>query len=254
MGVVKPQLRADDATQEPWMQLVSSRYPSSQSNAEAQASKSYRILIVDDHELMRVGVRAMLESHQGWTICGEAGDGREAVAKAAELKPDLVVLDVAMPILNGVDAARQILKARPGTAILILTGYESEQMIRQVLEVGARGFLLKSDAAQNLLVAVEALQRRAIFFNARAGQMMLDGYLHRGIAPGDSARDRLTSREREVVQLLAEGYSSKEVAAHLNLCPKTVETHRTNVMRKLGLHSVAALVRYAVRNSIVQAA
>jgi DNA-binding NarL/FixJ family response regulator len=170
------------------------------------------------------------------------------------LRPDLVVLDVAMPMLNGMDAARQILKARPGTPILILTVYESDELIRQVLEAGARGFILKSDASQNLLLAVEALQRRATFFTARAAKMMLDGYLHRNVDPGNTVKDRLTAREREVVQLLAEGNSSKDAAVLLNLSVKTVETHRTNVMHKLDVHSIAGLVRYAVRNSIVQAA
>ncbi len=215
-------------------------------------NKSFRIFIADDHEVVRRGIRSLLEGHAGWEVCGEARDGRDAVIKVAELKPDLVLLDVGMPNLNGLDAARQILNATPGTRILILTVHESEAVIREVLEVGARGFLLKSDAGRDLISAVEALQRRSTFFTSSVAEMVLEGYLHRGADPSKPMKDRLTSREREVVQLLAEGKTSKEVAVVLNLSVKTAETHRTNVMRKLDLHSVADLVRYAVRNRIVQ--
>ena len=250
----KLHVRGEQVPKDVWMTPgVPGHLPSHFSN-ESRTTKSFRILVADDHDVVRCGIRTLLEGHPGWSVCGEARDGREAVAKVEELRPDLVVLDVAMPMLNGMDAARQILKARPGTPILILTVYESDELIRQVLEAGARGFLLKSDAGQNLLLAVEALQRRATFFTARAATMMLDGYLHRNIDPDNSVKGRLTAREREVVQLLAEGNSSKEAAVLLNLSVKTIETHRTNVMHKLDIHSVAGLVRYAVRNSIVQAA
>ncbi|MGA2373880.1 MAG: response regulator transcription factor [Candidatus Sulfotelmatobacter sp.] len=249
-----PQVRGEQVPQDAWMTPVVPRHPPSHATNESRATKSFRIFIADDHDVVRCGIRTLLESHPGWSVCGEARDGREAVTRVAELKPDLVVLDVAMPMLNGMDAARQILKARPGTPILILTLYESDELIRQVLEAGARGFILKSDAGQDLLLAVEALQRRATFFTARAAKMMLDGYLHRNLDPGNAVKDRLTPREREVVQLLAEGNSSKEAAVLLNLSVKTIETHRTNVMQKLDIHSIAGLVRYAVRNCIVQAA
>jgi DNA-binding NarL/FixJ family response regulator len=156
-----------------------------------------------------------------------------------------------MPNLNGLDAARQILIACPRSRILILTMHESEQLVREVLEVGARGFLLKSDAARDLVAAVEALQRRTTFFTSSVAEIVLNGYLNRR-SDEKPIKDRLTAREREVVQLLAEGKTSKEVAVALNLSVKTAETHRTNVMRKLDLHSVADLVRYAVRNNIVQ--
>jgi DNA-binding NarL/FixJ family response regulator len=212
---------------------------------------AFRILIADDHEIVRRGIRALLENHPGWEVCGEAIDGRDAIEKAAALRPDLALLDVGMPNLNGLDAARQILAAAPRTRVLILTMHESEQIVREVLEVGARGFLLKTDAARDMVSAVEALQRRTTFFTSSVAELVLNGYLHR--RDDDKPwRDRLTPREREVVQLLAEGKSSKEVAIVLSLSVKTAETHRTNVMRKLDLHSVADLVRYAVRNNIVQ--
>ena len=216
--------------------------------------RPFRILIADDHEIVRHGVRSLLQSHEGWEICGEAVDGRDAVAKAAQLKPDLVLLDVGMPNLNGLDAARQILRAEPHTMVLILTIDESEAVIREVLNAGARGFLLKSDAAHDLLAAVEALQRHQTYFTSKVADMVLDGYLQRHHQPSpvvEISQNRLTPREREVVQLLAEGKTTKEVAVCLGMSVKTAETHRSNIMRKLGLHSVAQLVVYALRNNIM---
>jgi DNA-binding NarL/FixJ family response regulator len=216
-----------------------------------------RILIADDHEVARRGIRALLESHPGWEVCGEAKDGREAVELASRTNPDLVLLDIGMPNLNGLEAARQILAESPDIAILILTMHDSDQVVREVLRAGARGFLLKSDAGRDLVAAVEALQLQRTFFTTRVSQMVLDGFLDRDPRPendtnDDEGSDVLTGREREVIQLLAEGKTSKEVAVTLNLSVKTAETHRTNLMRKLGLHSVADLTRYAVRNGIVQ--
>ncbi len=216
-----------------------------------------RILIADDHEVARRGIRALLESHPGWEVCGEAKDGREAVELASRTNPDLVLLDIGMPNLNGLEAARQVLAESPDIAILILTMHDSDQVVREVLRAGARGFLLKSDAGRDLVAAVEALQLQRTFFTTRVSQMVLDGFLDRDPRPENDANDDegsdvLTGREREVIQLLAEGKTSKEVAVTLNLSVKTAETHRTNLMRKLGLHSVADLTRYAVRNGIVQ--
>jgi DNA-binding NarL/FixJ family response regulator len=213
----------------------------------------FRILIADDHDVARRGIRAVLENRVGWQVCGEAKDGREAVELAAAEKPDLILLDIGMPNLNGLEAARQILATSPDAQILILTMHDSDQVVREVLRAGARGFLLKSDAGRDLVAAVEALQHRRTFFTTKVSQMVLSGFLNRDNRP-DFATDEniLTSREREVIQLLAEGKTSKEVALTLNLSVKTAETHRTNLMRKLDLHSVADLTRYAVRNGIVQ--
>jgi DNA-binding NarL/FixJ family response regulator len=216
-----------------------------------------QILVADDHEVARRGIRAVLESHSGWEVCGEARDGREAVELATSLHPDVVLLDVGMPNLNGLEAARQILATLPDCAILILTMHDSDSVIREVLRAGARGFLLKSDAGKELVTAVEALQRQRTFFTPRVSQMVLDGFLNREtpeerVETEAVSGEVLTAREREVIQLLAEGKTSKEVAVMLNLSVKTAETHRTNLMRKLGLHSVADLTRYAVRNGIVQ--
>ena len=216
-----------------------------------------RILIADDHEVARRGIRSLLESHPGWEVCAEAKDGRDAVELATSTKPDLVLLDIGMPNLNGLEAARQILATSPNAAILILTMHDSDNVIREVLRAGARGFLLKSDAGRDLVAAVEALESQKTFFTPRVSQMVLDGFLNREKKRSEiedvanSSGDLLTAREREVIQLLAEGRTSKEVAVTLNLSVKTAETHRTNLMRKLGLHSVADLTRYAVRNGIV---
>jgi DNA-binding NarL/FixJ family response regulator len=220
-----------------------------------------RILIADDHEVARQGIRALLEAHPGWEVCAEAKDGRQAVELAATVNPALILLDIGMPNLNGLEAARQILAFLPEVPILILTMLDSDQVVREVLRAGARGFLLKSDAGRDLVAAVEALQLRRTFFTTRVSQMVLDGFLDRESPDSqeegsekkeDGAAAVLTGREREVIQLLAEGKTSKEVAVALHLSVKTAETHRTNLMRKLGLHSVADLTLYAVRNGIVQ--
>jgi DNA-binding NarL/FixJ family response regulator len=212
-----------------------------------------RILVADDHEVVRKGIRAILEAHSGWEVCGEAADGREAVEKAEALKPDVVIIDIGMPLLNGLDATRQILKQRPATKVLVLTMHESEQVVQQVLEAGARGYLLKSDASRDLINAVEELKRNKTFFTSKVAQLVLETFLRRRPHPDGNVPNLLTPREREVVQLLAEGKSTKEVAVTLDLSVKTAETHRSNIMRKLDIHSISELVLYAVRNNIVQA-
>jgi DNA-binding NarL/FixJ family response regulator len=214
--------------------------------------KAFRILIADDHEVARRGIRALLENHPGWEVSAEAKDGREAVERASQLKPDLVLLDIGMPNLNGIDAARQILTACPTIHILILTMHYSPQVVQEVLAVGARGFILKSDAGRDLITAVEAVQDDRTFFTSQVTEMVVGGYLNPLRKEAPAPRNRLTPRERQVVQLLAEGKTSKEVAVALNLSVKTAETHRTNIMRKLDLHSVADLTLYALRNGIAQ--
>jgi len=217
----------------------------------------FRILLADDHEVVRTGLRALLEEQNGWEVVAEAADGRDAVDKASKLKPDVVVIDIAMPSLNGLEAVRQIIKAVPNTKVLVLTMYDSDPLIQQVLQAGARGYLLKSDAGRDLVSAIDALRRNKTFFTPKVSQMVLEGYLDKSPKEkepeGEAESLRLTSRQREIVQLLAEGKSSKEVAAVLGLSVKTAETHRANIMRKLDCHSVTELVRYAIRNHIIAA-
>jgi len=217
--------------------------------------EALRLLIADDHEIVRKGLRSLLESQPGWQVTAEASDGREAVEKAKELKPDITVLDIGMPALNGLEAARQMIKNDARAKILILTMHESDPLIREVLDAGARGYVLKSDAGRDLVTAVNAVRSNKTFFTAKVAQIVLDGYLDKKPKKQepDAAHSRLTPRQREIVQLLAEGKSSKEVAVALGLSVKTAETHRANIMRRLDCHSVSELVRYAVRNNIIEA-
>jgi DNA-binding NarL/FixJ family response regulator len=214
-----------------------------------------RILIADDHEVVRRGLSMLLQAHDGWEICGEARDGREVVEMARQLKPDVVILDIGMPNLNGLAATRQLAQQNPQQKIIVLTITDSDQVIREALDAGARGFVLKSDAARDLVSAVEALQRSRMFFTPRVNDMVLAGFLEKGINGSRTevpTLPTLTPREREVIQLLAEGKSSKEVACILNLSTKTAETHRSNIMRKLDIHSIRDLIVYAVKNDIIQ--
>jgi len=218
-------------------------------------TKALRILVVDDHDIIRRGLKQLLTAKPGWEVCGEAKTGREAVTMAEQMKPDVVVMDISMPDLNGLEAARRIHKDAPKTGILILTMHFSDQLVREVVDSGARGYILKSDADKDLVSAVEAISNRRTFFTPRASEMLLDGFSRQsyGAEPKLPLRNRLTSREREIVQLLAEGKSSKEVAVALGISVKTAETHRANIMRKLELHSVSELVRYAIKNQIIEA-
>jgi len=212
-----------------------------------------RILIADDHELIRRGLVSALAERPDWSIVAEAADGRQASELAARLTPDIAVLDLTMPELNGLDATRQIRAATPKTRILIVTAHESEQLIRDVLDAGAMGYVLKSDAGRVLVQAIEALLDERPFFTSKVARVVLEGYLRSGEDSLTQAAVALSPRERQIVQLLAEGSNNKEVARALQLSVKTVETHRSNIMRKMEFGSLADLVRYAIRNKIVDA-
>lgn len=215
--------------------------------------KRLRFLLADDHALVRRGLRALLEAEPGWEVCAETDNGRDAVEKAKKLKPDVVVMDISMPELNGLEATRQILKEAPGTEVLILTVHHSEEIVSEVLRAGARGYVLKSDADTDLVAAVKALSRHKPFLTANVTEIMMERYAQGGGAvEGEVSKTRLTTREREIVQLLAEGKSNKEVATILGVSTRTVEAHRANIMRKLNLRSLSDLVHYAIRNKIVE--
>jgi DNA-binding NarL/FixJ family response regulator len=214
-------------------------------------ASTLRILVADDHELTRRGLVATLTDRPDWTVVGEAASGRDAVELARTLRPDIAVLDLTMPELNGLDAARRILASSPATRILIVTAHESEQLLREVLEAGAMGYILKSDASGALPRAIDAILHGRSFFSSSVGQLVLEGYLRSGQTGQPLTERRLSPREREIVQLLAEGQSNKDIARILGVSVKTVETHRSNIMAKMGFDSLAQLVRYAVRNKIV---
>jgi DNA-binding NarL/FixJ family response regulator len=217
---------------------------------------SVRILVADDHDIIRRGLKHLLTAKPGWDVCAEAKTGREAVTLAEQLRPEVVVMDISMPDLNGLEAARRIKKSLPKTEIVILTLHFSDQLVHDIVEAGARAYIMKSDADRDLVSAVEAISNHRSFFTPRAAEMLLNGFRKQSPSADGTPtefRSRLTSREREIVQLLAEGKSSKEVAVSLGISVKTAETHRANIMRKLELHSVSELVRYAVKNQIIEA-
>jgi two-component system response regulator NreC len=211
-----------------------------------------RILLADDHTVMRAGLRLLLERHDNFEVVGEAADGREAVELAAEQKPDVVVMDVAMPHLNGVEAARQILSRNPDTAIVMLSMHSDESYVLRSLKAGARGYLLKDSAEADLIAAIQAIVEGRSFFSPGVRALLKEDYIYRLQKFGaDDTYELLTAREREVLQLVAEGRSNKEVASLLGLSLYTVETHRTHILQKLNLHSVPELILYAVRKGII---
>jgi two-component system response regulator NreC len=215
--------------------------------------KKLRILIADDHGLVRRGIREVLHSRPGWRVIGEAANGREAVAKAIELKPDVAVVDIGMPELDGIEAARQIRAAVPKTKILVLTMNESDYLIRRALDAGANGYVLKSDLTESLPKAVEAIVAGKRFLTPKVSEIVLEGFLntkgqHQLI---EWKHTRTSPRETEIIRLLAAGKANKEIAELLKITVRTVETHRSKIMLKLGVHSLAELIHYAFRHEIV---
>jgi two-component system, NarL family, response regulator NreC len=213
-----------------------------------------RILIADDHEVVREGMRALIEHEPGWRVCGMATNGREAVDTAKKLKPEVVVLDMTMPELGGLEALRQIKRAMPNTEVVIFSAHHSEEVIEQLFDAGAKSYIQKSDAGRHLVAAIKSLAEHKPFFTPEISQILFAKFLSAGPAKKQGGQEHtLTDRERDVVRLLAQGSSNKEVAAALGISLRTAETHRATLMRKLGLDSLAALVRYAIRNNVIDA-
>jgi DNA-binding NarL/FixJ family response regulator len=212
-----------------------------------------RILVADDHEMVRRGLRSLLQARPGWVVCAECANGREAVQRSAELLPDVAVLDVTMPELSGIEAARRIRRERPSVAIVIYSVHDTEQMVREVLLAGAYGYVAKSTSPQDVVSAVDAAHRRLPVFLASSFDGVLRRLAGEASAWPEGELSVLSRREREIVQLLAEGQSNKEVSSRLGIGLKTVESHRAKIMRKTRVGSAAGLVRYAIRNSLVEA-
>ncbi|MEO6740447.1 MAG: response regulator transcription factor [Chthoniobacteraceae bacterium] len=217
--------------------------------------KKLRILIADDHDLVRAGTRTLIEGEPDWVVCAEASNGREAVTLAAKHKPDVAILDMTMPEMNGLDAAREIKRLLPATEIVLYTSHENEQLILDVFEAGARSYVLKNDASSQLAAAIRAAAAHKPYFTSKVSEVVFARFLQGGARGGeaDPEKGRLSSREREVVQMLCEGRSNKEVAAALGISVRTAETHRAGIMAKLGFESFSDLVRYAIRNGIIAA-
>jgi DNA-binding NarL/FixJ family response regulator len=220
-----------------------------------RGTKRLRILVADDHELVRRGIRGLLRARRGWTVVGEAVNGREAFEKASKLKPDVAIVDISMPDLDGLQATRQIRQAVPNTEVVVLTMHESDQMVRRVLDAGALGYVLKSDLATHLVKAVKNVSAGKLFLTPRVSDIVLKGFLKTGNQPDatEHSQARPTPREVEIIRLLAGGKANKEIAAELGITIRTVETHRAKIMLKLGLHSLAELIHYAIRHQIFSA-
>ena len=217
-----------------------------------RGSKKLRILVADDHELVRRGIRGLLRARRGWTVVGEAANGREAVEKAMKLKPDVAIVDISMPDLDGLQVTRQIREAAPTTKVVVLTMHESDQMVRRVLEAGALGYVLKSDLAAHLVKAVKDVTAGKLFLTPRVSDIVLKGFLkiRNQRDPLENSQARPTPREVEIIRLLAEGKPNKKIADELGITCRTVETHRAKIMLKLGLHSLTELIHYAIRYKI----
>jgi DNA-binding NarL/FixJ family response regulator len=220
-----------------------------------RGTKRLRILVADDHELVRRGIRGLLRARRGWTVVGEAMNGREAVEKTNRLKPDVAILDISMPGLDGLQATRRIRETVPTTEVVVLTMHESDQMVRRVLDAGALGYVLKSDLATQLVKAVKDVSAGKQFLAPRVSDIVLKGFLKTGnqVDTTGHSQVRPTPREVEVIRLLAEGKANKEIAVKLGITIRTVETHRAKIMLKLGLHSLTELIHYAIRHKIFTA-
>jgi DNA-binding NarL/FixJ family response regulator len=211
-----------------------------------------RVLLGDDHTVLRQGLRKILEDRRDWRVVAEAGNGRDAVREAIELNPDVAVLDIGMPLLNGIEATRQIVRRAPNVRVLILSMHSDQAYVTQAVQAGARGYLLKESAGAELIAAITAVAAGKSFFSPSVAQVVFDDYVRSLTERGITDRyDALSEREREVLQLVAEGRSSKEIADVLSISPATVETHRTHLLQKLGLRNTAEVVRYAARRGIV---
>jgi DNA-binding NarL/FixJ family response regulator len=220
-----------------------------------RGTKRLRILVADDHEFVRRGIRGLLHARRGWTVVGEAMNGREAIEKANRLKPDVAILDISMPDLDGLQATRRIREAVPTIEIVVLTMHESDQMVRRVLDAGALGYVLKSDLATHLVKAVKNVSAGRLFLTPRVSDIVLRGFLttENQSDPTKHSQARPTPREVEIIRFLAEGKTNKEIAAELGITIRTVETHRARIMLKLGLHSLVELIHYAIRHKIFTA-
>jgi len=210
-----------------------------------------RVLLADDHRILREGIRALIEDQDNMQVVGEAEDGLAAVKKVAQLQPDVVVMDIAMPLLNGLEATRQIHRDYPRVRVLILTMHENEEYIRQVLAAGALGYVLKDAAARDLLGAIRSVYQGEAVLSPAITRLVIEDYLRWGDIRPEDTTDGLTAREREVLQLIAEGYTNKEIAGILSLSVKTVQSHRTNLMNKLDLHDRGELIKYAIQKKII---
>ncbi|MEW5828216.1 MAG: response regulator transcription factor [Chloroflexota bacterium] len=211
-----------------------------------------RILLADDHTILRNGIRSLLEDEHDMEVVGEAEDGRAAVSLACQLQPDVVIMDIAMPLLNGLEATRQIKREAPQVKVLILTMHDNEEYIRQVLGAGAMGYILKDAAARELISAIRSVQRGEAILSPAVTRLVIEDYLRWGGPRPQEDNDSLSPREREVLQLIAEGYTNKQMAGILSLSIKTVQAHRTNLMQKLGLHDRGELIKYAIQKKIIE--
>jgi DNA-binding NarL/FixJ family response regulator len=221
--------------------------------AEAPAKAKIRVLVVDDHTILRVGLRMMLNAQPDIEVVGEASDGNQAVSEALRLVPDVILMDIAMPDCNGIEATRQVKRVQPETRVLVLTMHENEEYLFQTLRAGASGYMLKEAADTELITAIRAVSRGRFYLSPSAQSIMVGDYLQR-VRSGEEhdSYNALTEREREILKLVAEGYTNNQIAERLTISPKTVDTHRTHVMDKLNLHSRAELVKYAMRRGLLE--